>query len=1293
MSEEERKIYVSLAQVAQGTPYSQEYLSLLVRKGKLDARKFGRNWYTTKEAVRAYTARQQDWFLKKAGRENGDAPVSSFGSQASHIVSDSIQMPATISEGATSTDSAVPSTPSHVGHPITRFFEHIGREAGVLGLTIALSVAVGVAGVHGVQEWQAGRVSAVVAEHANDSVGNPLLKSIQNIVGQVAEKSSHDFFTLAALADEGLGVQKRISGFFAPTGRAIVKVAKTVRGWFATGTTKVVVDTVTRPALPEPAPAASVPESASAPAQKKSPASSGVVTEVTRIREITEHRTEITPADLSPVRNELLAYLEGVNAQIREYMRKEISGISRTASSASQSAASSIQMITVSQDIDNLDSITVRKGMTVASGNIDLTAGNLNITSGNVTADILTARTNLSTADITVGGGDLVFNTMATTTIQGDKVNAFSIATSTTAIPFLTFDTANYRIGIGTTSPGATFAVNGNLLTSGNLTIGGTGILAGSGTSTFAGISVFEKIPLLTHSFGTWSSGVAGSEALNAVLVVNPTSAAADTNLISASVNGSPRFLVDAEGDMFVNSLTSVGATTLSSTVASSFTVENTMTIGDAVGDVLAVYAGSVRHENLATTTVLNSTVNAFAFAASTTQNTLFSLDTSVTTGRVGIATSAPWGLFSIEQTQIEPVFVVSDKGTSTPHLWVDGTGNIGVSTSSPTTLFSIGPSGAGHGGLFYNGALGIATSSPGAAFAVATSTAGVNTAMLLSNLGSGYTFWAEDSANDTTPFVIQADGNVGIGATNPMVILHASQSTGNTEIRVETAATGNNPSVRLLSGSQNWVMVNASSDTGRSLTIVDDTNAARRFKLENTGAVGIGGSIGGDDLSGASMVITSAGNVGIGTVSPIQVLHVVGQCVTGDTLLKRRTRRKKKDGTYEDVFEDVRIDEIKKGDEILTLDENTGAIVVSRVNALMDMGVKEIYELITVSGKRIRTTGNHPYFIKASSPELPKKKPRLGIFFDNANMFYAQKEAGWKVDFARLKNELSPAFDVKFINFYSAVPAAGDPAREATLRYIASIQKDVTLKTKPLKYIKIQAEIDGKPAERTQKKGDMDVELTLDVVRQVGELDVVMVVSGDSDFLPLWDFVVKEQGKKIVFAGFESNMAWELRQMKHWYMNRARHALSAQARKKEAPSQGPGVALYYALYSRPPSVSSGGVWTKVVALREGALIAVRGNNGKSAWERIARINRLPTEQVYDIEVEGTHNFIGNDIVAHNTYISSDLSIGGNDINLGTGTATSTLSGGFGIGVGTTTPGAAFAVATSTAGVNTAMLL
>ena len=58
----EDEIWILLRDASQGTPYSQEYLSLLARKGRLEAIKRGRNWYTTRKAL--------DEYLRSVGKRN-----------------------------------------------------------------------------------------------------------------------------------------------------------------------------------------------------------------------------------------------------------------------------------------------------------------------------------------------------------------------------------------------------------------------------------------------------------------------------------------------------------------------------------------------------------------------------------------------------------------------------------------------------------------------------------------------------------------------------------------------------------------------------------------------------------------------------------------------------------------------------------------------------------------------------------------------------------------------------------------------------------------------------------------------------------------------------------------------------------------------------------------------------------------------------------------------------------------------------------------------------------------------
>jgi len=57
--------YISLREAAKHTKYSQEYLSLRVRQGKIKAVKLGRNWATTKEWVDEYAARVSEQKVQK----------------------------------------------------------------------------------------------------------------------------------------------------------------------------------------------------------------------------------------------------------------------------------------------------------------------------------------------------------------------------------------------------------------------------------------------------------------------------------------------------------------------------------------------------------------------------------------------------------------------------------------------------------------------------------------------------------------------------------------------------------------------------------------------------------------------------------------------------------------------------------------------------------------------------------------------------------------------------------------------------------------------------------------------------------------------------------------------------------------------------------------------------------------------------------------------------------------------------------------------------------------------------
>ncbi|MEK6984155.1 MAG: LamG-like jellyroll fold domain-containing protein, partial [Nanoarchaeota archaeon] len=83
-----------------------------------------------------------------------------------------------------------------------------------------------------------------------------------------------------------------------------------------------------------------------------------------------------------------------------------------------------------------------------------------------------------------------------------------------------------------------------------------------------------------------------------------------------------------------------------------------------------------------------------------------------------------------------------------------------------------------------------------------------------------------------------------------------------------------------------------------------------------------------------------------------------IGRCVAEDSLITMTNGSKKK------------IKDIEAGEYVQSLDEKTGKIVANRVNELVDMGNKTVYELTTESGRAVNTTSNHPYLVKLYSKD-----------------------------------------------------------------------------------------------------------------------------------------------------------------------------------------------------------------------------------------------------------------------------------------------------------------------------------
>lgn len=153
----------------------------------------------------------------------------------------------------------------------------------------------------------------------------------------------------------------------------------------------------------------------------------------------------------------------------------------------------------------------------------------------------------------------------------------------------------------------------------------------------------------------------------------------------------------------------------------------------------------------------------------------------------------------------------------------------------------------------------------------------------------------------------------------------------------------------------------------------------------------------------------------------------------------------------------------------------------------------------------------------------MPKKKPFIlpgntKIYIDGANMFYAQKALKWHIDWKRFYDYLHRSFTITNIRYYTGVKN-DDPKMDSFLRYLNAI--GIQTSTKPLKKIKTHG--------GHTYKSNFDVEMTMDIVFDIDSYDLIILVSGDSDFYALTK-KLHSQNKKVVVISSRKMLSWELK-------------------------------------------------------------------------------------------------------------------------------------------------------------------
>ena len=387
-------------------------------------------------------------------------------------------------------------------------------------------------------------------------------------------------------------------------------------------------------------------------------------------------------------------------------------------------------------------------------------------------------------------------------------------------------------------------------------------------------------------------------------------------------------------------------------------------------------------------------------------------------------------------------------------------------------------------------------------------------------------------------------------------------------------------------------------------------------------------------------------------------------------------------------------------------------------------MGKKQTYKLTTASGKTIRTTANHPYLARQTkNPNLSAGATlvRSIVFVDYANVKSWCKERDVLLDLADLQKVFSLAGVAAFRFYYGT-----DTKQNGQSGFFEALERmGYVVITKPVQYFRVALlEILRRPVNRRwmdalpsgirdgllasarsldaegivlhQPKANFDVEITIDALAGIDTYDTFVLFSGDGDFAPL----IKKfsaSGKRTIVISGRKMLSGALAESagKFVTMERlaqiipgltygievdrnAKPALAGQVLKNCTLSVAdllglssmPKTAVDNQLGGETPKLEAGeGSWRKVSELKEGMEIAIAGNVGagedaRAVWEKVISVEPIAEEDVYDVEIEGTHNFIGNGIVAHNTAFVVNQGAPANSLyinssgNIGIGTST-----------------------------------
>lgn len=147
--------------------------------------------------------------------------------------------------------------------------------------------------------------------------------------------------------------------------------------------------------------------------------------------------------------------------------------------------------------------------------------------------------------------------------------------------------------------------------------------------------------------------------------------------------------------------------------------------------------------------------------------------------------------------------------------------------------------------------------------------------------------------------------------------------------------------------------------------------------------------------------------------------------------------------------------------------------------------------------------------------------KGKTAVFIDSANIYFFQKTMGWRIDFKKLLDYFRKNTDLFRIAFYGAI----NPENEKERKFHDFLEIiGYVVRHKEIKFIKDNTDV----IYGGHRKGNIDVDLTIDAVHFRDDYDSFVLLSGDSDFESLINYL-KAFKKRCIVISTKGHISIEL--------------------------------------------------------------------------------------------------------------------------------------------------------------------